>query len=141
MKFIKVLLIAMTALGASACGNGADTPETYEETKEIKGERVSFGTFEGASKHVTTGSVELIRTEDGSYAIILGDDFEFDGAPAPVWGFGNGAYDAATKFAGLKGNKGRQVYELPASFDPTTYSHVVLYCEQFSVPLGLAALQ
>ena len=102
---------------------------------------IAAGTFEGASDHVTTGGVEVVKTDTG-YLLKLQPDFSLDGAPDPKLGFGNdGEYDTATTFSPLNANNGAQTYELPASLDPTGYNEAYVWCEQFSVPLGIAKLQ
>lgn len=66
----------------------------------------------------------------------------FDGAPDPKVGFGrDGAYDKTSQLAPLGAKKGHQTYQLPASVDPAKYNEVYIWCEQYSVPLGVAKLQ
>lgn len=99
---------------------------------------VATATFEGRSDHVVLGQASIVGTE-GAYSLVLGADFDLDGAPDPVLGFGNnGAYDAATKIGALGEHKGAQTYALPADFDPATAGEVYVWCEKFSVPLGVA---
>ncbi|MEM6374450.1 MAG: twin-arginine translocation pathway signal protein, partial [Pseudomonadota bacterium] len=58
---------------------------------------VASGTFTGASDHITTGGVEVIKNDDGSHTVVLASDFSLDGAPDPRVGFGkDGKYDKAT---------------------------------------------
>ncbi|WP_371397165.1 DM13 domain-containing protein [Fretibacter rubidus] len=101
---------------------------------------IQTGQFEGRSDHITTGTAKIIQTADG-YELVLGGDFYLDGAPDPVIGFGsNGEYDASTQFTELKKKRGTQTYELPAGFTPGAHSQVFVWCEKFSVPLGVATL-
>ncbi|MEX0311001.1 MAG: DM13 domain-containing protein [Tateyamaria sp.] len=104
-------------------------------------ETVSTGTFVGASDHITTGSVELIKNSDGSHTIVLGDDFSLDGAPDPRVGLGkNGYYDGNTD-SGVLGNlTGTQSFVVPAGVDVATFNEIYIWCEKFSVPLGVAKL-
>jgi len=98
------------------------------------------GSFTGASNHVTTGGVSVVRT-DGGWEVRLAEDFDFDGAPDPRIGFGNGQkFAEGTDFEPLKANSGAQVYRVPEGIDPEDFDTVVLWCRQFSVPLGYAAL-
>lgn len=97
------------------------------------------GSFTGASGHETSGSVSVQKTDNG-HVVVLGEDFSFDGAPDPKLGFGKGGYDSASKFSVLKSNSGRQVYELPAGIDPAQYDEIWVWCERYSVPLGVANL-
>ena len=43
---------------------------------------VKQGSFEGRSRHVTTGSAAIVE-QDGAHFVSLGRDFAFDGAPDP----------------------------------------------------------
>lgn len=98
------------------------------------------GSFEGASNHVTTGSVQIVHTE-GGYQAILSADFSLDGAPDPKVAFGkDGAVDGAI-FAKLKSLTGQQVYAIPAELDPADFNEFYIWCERFAVPLGVASLQ
>jgi len=104
-------------------------------------EMVRSGEFSTLSKHVTTGSVTVAKTEDG-YVITLGEDFSFDGAPDPRVALGNdGTYDPATLLESLRSNTGEQSYSVPASIDASAYNEVYIWCEKFSVALGVAQLK
>jgi len=99
------------------------------------------GTFAGASNHVTTGTV-TIEKQDGQFIVTLHDDFSLDGAPDPKLGFGNsGHYDGTTTFHVLKKLNGKQVYQLPTSIDPAAYNEIYIWCETYSVPLGVASIR
>ena len=98
------------------------------------------GSFQGASNHVTSGGVTVEKTAKG-YVLVLEDDFSFDGAPDPQLGFGKDGYDGKTRFSKLKSNSGKQTYEVPAGIDVAQYNEVWVWCEKFSVPLGVAKLR
>ncbi len=99
------------------------------------------GTFTGQSNHVTTGGVSVVQT-DGGWEIRLAEDFEFDGAPDPRIAFGNdGTFAEGTDFEALQSNTGAQTYSVPAEIDPANFDTVVLWCRQFSVPLGYAPIE
>ncbi len=103
-------------------------------------EVLSSGTFEGASNHVTSGNVEVI-TENGQTFVVLKSNFNFDGAPDPKVGFGkDGAYDGASQIEHLRADSGMQSYEVPAGLDISGYNEVYIWCEKYSVPLGVAKL-
>ncbi|HUS56012.1 MAG TPA: DM13 domain-containing protein [Thermohalobaculum sp.] len=122
-KFAAILLAGLIALPASMAlaGEGA-------------------GTFTGASNHVTSGAVEVVKTADG-WEVHLKDDFSLDGAPDARVGFGAaGKFVDATDFEPLRSNTGAQVYKVPADIDPTAFDEVYIWCRQYSVPLGVAQL-
>ena len=98
------------------------------------------GTFTGLNNHITNGDVQVIASEDGA-KIVLGANFTFDGAPDPKVALGNdGKYDPATLIMPLKSNTGEQTYNVPASIDVSEYNEVYIWCEKFSVGLGVATL-
>ncbi|MFL4469185.1 DM13 domain-containing protein [Tateyamaria armeniaca] len=102
---------------------------------------VASGTFVGASDHITTGGVEVIKNDDGSHTVVLGEDFSLDGAPDPRVGFGkDGKYDTATGMGLLKSLNGQQSFVVPAGVDPADYNEIYIWCLKFSVPLGVAAI-
>jgi len=92
------------------------------------------GTFTGLNNHVTLGTATVVQTDSG-YVIELGEDFSFDGAPDPKVALGNdGKYDPATLIEPLRDNKGAQSYKVPGN-------EVYIWCEKFSVGLGVASIQ
>lgn len=97
----------------------------------------SFGPFGGENGHLTTGTATII-TEDGTHFVQLSDDFTFDGAPDPKLALGNGSADPATIMADLASNTGAQRYALPAGVDPDDYTTLHVWCEEFTVSLGIA---
>lgn len=131
MRFLPLPFLAIFAL-ALITSNAQ--PSFAEEV-------ISSGQFEGRSRHVTTGGVTIKKTAKGAI-VILEKDFVLDGAPDPKVGFGNnGKYDIASQLSVLKSKTGRQEYAIPASVDPSRYNEIYIWCEKFSVPLGVAKLK
>ena len=98
-------------------------------------------TFTGASDHITTGGVTIVKNADGTATVTLEDDFSLDGAPDPRVAFGkDGAYVPAADLGELKKLNGKQVYTVPASINVDDYNEIYIWCLKFSVPLGVAAL-
>ena len=144
-RMFSVLGIAAIALTLSACGkaqtNSAGTANAPAEVVANTVTMVSKGNFSGRSDHITTGQVTLEKTATG-YQLNFADNFSLDGAPDPVVAIGNGeTYVAANKIGALRNKTGGQVYQLPASFKPGQFSQVYVWCEKFSVPLGVADLK
>ncbi len=130
-------IIAATAAFAFVGAFGALTPQPALAGGE---KVVSQGTFEGRSRHVTTGGATVIQS-GVQHTLVLEEDFSLDGAPAPTIGFGNaGEFDKATEFTKLESNTGKQTYQLPKSVDPSKYDEVYIWCTDYSVPLGVAKL-
>ncbi|MFF8606017.1 DM13 domain-containing protein [Streptomyces sp. NPDC015346] len=102
-------------------------------------------------EHTTSGSVKLVRLEDGSHTLRLegldtsnGPDLHVWLTDAPVkegqagWHvFDDGKYVSLGK---LKGNKGDQNYALPAGVDWSAYTSVSIWCDRFNVSFGAAEL-
>lgn len=99
-------------------------------------------TFTGASDHITTGGVTIVKNADGTATVTLDDDFSLDGAPDPRVAFGkDGAYVPAGDLGALKMLNGKQVYTVPASVNVDDYNEIYIWCLKFSVPLGVAKLK
>ena len=102
---------------------------------------VASGTFTGASNHITTGGVEVIKNDDGSHNVELAADISHASSTDPRVGFGNdGTYATATGMGLLKSLNGKQSFTVPAGVDPADYNEIYIWCLEFSVPLGVAAI-
>jgi hypothetical protein len=100
-------------------------------------------------EHTTTGTVQLVKLEDGSHQIIIRSLSTSDGPDLRVWltdqsvlegaqgwrVFDDGAY---VELGPLKGNKGTLVYDVPAETDVTQFRSVAIWCKRFSVSFGAA---
>ncbi|MFQ5774284.1 MAG: DM13 domain-containing protein [Kiloniellaceae bacterium] len=103
-------------------------------------EVIARGSFTGKKGHATSGGVSVVKTAKGT-VVVLDPDFSFDGAPDPKLGFGKNGYDKSAKFSVLRSNRGKQTYDIPASIDPADYNEIWVWCERYSVPLGVAKLK
>ena len=105
------------------------------------GETIATGTFTGENDHITTGGVSVVTTANGGAVVILDTDFSLDGAPAPSVGFGkDGEYVVASDLGTLEENTGLQVYVVPEGVDVADFNEVYIWCDDFSVSLGVASL-
>lgn len=99
------------------------------------------GTFTGASDHITTGGIQIIKTADGGAVVILDSNFSLDGGPDPRVGFGkDGKYVEATDLGALQNLTGVQVFVVSATVNVDDFNEVYIWCKKFAVPLGVAAL-
>ncbi len=95
-----------------------------------------LGDFRGLNGHAASGGVEI----DGGTINILGN-FSFDGAPDARIALGNnGVHDPSTLMGLLKSNSGASTYSVPAGVDTAGYTEVWIWCEQYSVSLGVAEI-
>lgn len=130
-------------VGSSAISHAVNSSEVTTakiEAPAISPNLIAQGEFEGRSDHVTSDETYILKTDSG-YALVLSNDFFLDGAPTPVLGFGkDGEYVKSSQFAKLDKKTGRQTYTLPADFTPSQFNEVYVWCERFSIPLGVAKI-
>lgn len=134
----KIIFAAALVLGLGAIPTNltVDKAHAGEGSKVVKS-----GTFEGRSDHITTGGISIVKTASG-YVAVLENDFSLDGAPAPTLGFGNDSkFDKKSEFTKLNSKDGLQVYAIPTGIDPNKFNEFYVWCADFSVPLGVAALK
>lgn len=102
-------------------------------------------------EHTTTGSVRVIENPDGTRQLGIVGLETTNGPDVHVWlsagpvieGF-DGWFTAAgyeyVDLGPIKGNIGDQLYDIPAGVDLETFRTVDLWCVQFAVSFGAAAL-
>ncbi len=102
-------------------------------------------------EHTTSGTAELVRLPNGRHQLILRGLSTSDGPDLRVWltdqpvltgrdgwhVFDDGMY---LELGRLKGNRGTQVYDVPADSDVTTFRSVTIWCKRFAVSFGAAEL-
>ena len=102
-------------------------------------------------EHETSGTVQIITEADGSRLLALESLSTTSGPDVHVWlsagpvveGFDGWYTSASHEFIDLgpiKGNQGDQVYPIPADVDLEAFPTVDLWCVQFGVSFGAAAL-
>ena len=92
-----------------------------------------------------SGTVK-IKKKDGKTVVHLADDYLFDPSKNPPdikIGFGNGEqYAKGSKIHDkLTVKKGAASFEVPAGINTDDFQELYIYCEQFSVILGVAPLK
>jgi hypothetical protein len=99
------------------------------------------GTFTGASDHITTGNVTIVKNDDGTATVTFDSAFSLDGAPDPRVGFGkDGEYVNLSDLGALQNLNGEQSYIVPASLNIDDFNELYIWCLKFGVPLGVAQL-
>jgi len=102
-------------------------------------------------EHATSGDVQLVQLADGRRQLVLRNLSTSDGPDLRVWlsdqavvegvagwrVFDDGAW---VELARLRGNKGNQVYDVPAGVDLSRYRSVSIWCKRFAVSFGAAPL-
>jgi hypothetical protein len=132
MKKILSYVATLAAIAFVAFGANTATAGAYDYK----------GSFTGKSNHVVTGDVTIEKQSNGSYIVILEENFVLDGAPDPSVGFGkDGQYVEGTYLGNLTKNKGKQTFALPANINLSDYNEVYIWCAEFTVPLGVATIK
>lgn len=102
-------------------------------------------------EHDTSGTAKLVRLPDGRHQLAIEKLDTSNGPDLRVWltdqevksgndgwfVFDDGEY---VELGALKGNKGSQVYDIPAKVDVSKYRSVTIWCKRFSVSFGAAEL-
>jgi hypothetical protein len=132
-----VALSLLFYMGLALAGFGLTlTPQTAKAGED----EPRSGSFTGKSSHEASGSVRVSRA-GGKILVELQDDFRFDGAPDPKLAFGKDGYVKDWQFSHLSKNSGAQRYELADDIDLSQVKEVWIWCEKYSVPLGVAELE
>ena len=108
------------------------------------------GTFV-SHEHTTTGSARVIENPDGTRQLAIeglettnGPDVHVWLSAGPVVEGVDGWFTAAgyeyVDLGPIKGNQGDQLYDIPPTADLAAFRTVDLWCVQFSVSFGAAAL-
>jgi len=113
-------------------------------TTDFEARVVATGSFgAGEEAYFGSGSMQIVEVAEGSFVVILLDDFSVTPGPALVVMLSpSPTYyaDGAITLGGLVATAGAQEYALPAGIDPTTYGSVIIWCAEFSVLFSAAPL-
>ncbi|HWH01044.1 MAG TPA: DM13 domain-containing protein [Pilimelia sp.] len=138
--------------GSASASPAAPTSPSGSPSASPAGNRLlatgSFITHE----HDTSGAARLVRLADGRHQLLLVGLRTSDGPDLRVWlsdqpvrsgeagwrVFDDGRW---VELGRLKGNRGNQVYEIPAGTDLETLRSVSIWCKRFAVSFGAAALR
>ena len=140
-SFAPILLALGVSISASCAYDSQAAEAAAPPTVDLESAVVvARGSFSGMNDHVVTGTVQIVELGGQSF-LRLQDSFTLDGAPDPKVGFGtSGTYDQASTVSPLRATTGAQDYVLPASFSLDTLNEAYIWCDQFSVGLGVARL-
>jgi hypothetical protein len=127
----------------------ADMPAAASGAEPMPGSpaAIAAGSFH-SNAHETKGMATLYRRTDGSRVLRLSSFETSNGPDVRVYlvAAADVNDDATVKRAGfvelgkLKGNKGDQNYDVPASVDLSKYRAVTIWCARFNVNFGTAPL-
>ena len=105
---------------------------------------IGSGGFYGID-HSASGTATIYELS-GAHALRFEDDTDIQNGPdLYVWVLADDEYTSGVPtdyidLGKIKGNKGGQNYELPATFDPDVHRFVLIWCERFDVPFAAAPI-
>ncbi|GAB2844246.1 DM13 domain-containing protein [Lentzea nigeriaca] len=99
-------------------------------------------------EHATTGRASLIELPGGKHSVQFASLNTSDGpdlyvylSPHPSSSAEKTFGEGFTSLGKLKGNRGDQVYEIPAGVDVSSIRSVVIWCQRFSAGFAVAPLE
>ncbi|SDG93738.1 Electron transfer DM13 [Lentzea fradiae] len=121
----------------------SSAPPVVEETPR----EVATGEWRSL-EHTTTGKASLVRLPGGAHSVQFaalntsdGPDLYVYLSPHPSGSSEKTFGQGFTSLGKLKGNRGDQVYEIPAEVDVSTIRSVVIWCKRFSAGFAVAPLE
>jgi hypothetical protein len=136
-----ITLVAVT----SSCSKSNDatpiTPVAIDSTFDpTKATLLKQGTFAGNMSYVANGTVKLYDYTGKKY--IYFENFSSSNGPdLKVYISTNLAASQFVSLGSLKGVTGNQAYLIATPLDFTQYNKILIWCQQFTVLFGSAALQ
>ncbi|MEV4706257.1 DM13 domain-containing protein [Actinoplanes sp. NPDC049316] len=135
----------------AAAPSSATPPAESPAGSSTKPVVVREGTFV-SHEHDTTGAARLVRKGDGTHQLELVGLDTSDGPDLRVWLTDQNAITGTkawsifddgrhVELGRLKGNRGNQVYPVPADVELDSYRSISIWCKRFSVSFGAALLQ
>jgi Electron transfer DM13 len=136
MKFLSTLLFS-SLLFVAACKKN-NSPQVLQEPVPT-GTKLAMGNFT-SNAHTTTGMVKVVDSVGQKYLVF--QNFSTDNAPAlRVWLSKNTGVADYISLGNLKAASGNFYYPLASNHNTGVYTHVLIWCETFSVLFGHAVLQ
>jgi len=131
-------LTAVAPPAATVPAGPATTPVTTLPT-EVEPLKIRTAMLSGID-HRASGTVNVYRRSDGTHVVGL-ENFDIQPGPAyalyVVPGSERRDHDGGTRLASLRGNRGTQFYDTPATAELTSGEWTVLvWCETFDVPVA-----
>jgi hypothetical protein len=136
MKLLSFILVSSVLVFTACKKNGS---EAVLQEPLPTGTKLSMGSFT-SNAHTTTGMVKVIDSAGQKYLVF--QNFSTDNGPAlRVWLSKNTGVADYINLGNLKAASGNFYYPLASNHNTGVYTHVLIWCETFSVLFGHAVLQ
>lgn len=97
------------------------------------------GSLSGRNAHSCSGTVEVLQ-EDGQYKVRL-RNVQTDNAPdLRVYLSQAESPSSILNLGAFSYNQDELIYAVPGNVDPTGYPYLIIYCQAFTVTVGVAPL-
>jgi hypothetical protein len=137
-KIIAVLSFAFFFF--SSCKKENTTPSSANEALPASVTILASGNFIG-SIHSTSGTAKVVKDSANRLYLVIENFRTAAGPDLRTWVSPDNTGNPYQDLGLLKAASGHFFYELDASFNYKTNSHVLIWCRQYSVLFGYAVLQ
>ncbi|MDX2127711.1 MAG: hypothetical protein SFU91_01600 [Chloroherpetonaceae bacterium] len=148
--YSRLWFLSFVMLVMFSCSDSAQPVEIQPSPIDLNNAVViKSGTFTGQNSYITSGSVQILRAQDGSHFLKTGEDFRVDGGAGSIsiWlskssanlQVGNSA--ANIKLGTIQSRfSGVYTYSIPAP-ELLDFTHVVTFCDGARVNFGFSQLK
>ncbi len=139
MKKITVVLI-FCSLCLSSCKKENTTPESANESLPISVTILATGNFVGSS-HSASGTAKIVKDSANRLYLVVENFRTAAGPDLRMLVSPDKTASINQELGLLKAASGNFSYQLDATFNYKTNSHVLIWCKQYSVLFGYAVMQ
>lgn len=145
MKIFSSLPPLLLSLFMFACAGPEDTVPTtpvFDNTDDLSTAMlISQGALSGANGYTSIGDVQLVRSADGqTYSLVFENFSSSNGPDLKVYLSTNSSASNFINLGNLKSVSGTLRYDFPASQFNPQFDTALIWCQQFGVLFGVAAL-
>ena len=134
----KLILLCIVLVGCTADNAVPTTPAAPPTFDPATAQLLKMGTLEGVG-HTVSGTAAIYESNGKKY-VLLNPYSSQNGPDLKVYLSKDVNASSYINLGKLKSTGGSQSYEVPGRPDLAEYTHLHIWCEQFSVVFGRAAL-
>lgn len=135
-----IVVLSFGCLFLSSCKKENTTPASVNETLPASAVVLASGNFIG-SVHSTSGTAKIVKDSANKLYLVIENFRTAAGPDLRTWVSPDKSGNPYQELGLLKAASGNFSYELDASFNYKTNSHILIWCRQYSILFGYAVLQ